>query len=76
MTGVYSIAEVVDDSNKRPNKTILVILQEDNGDKFDKQQLKSLASVSNMIKQNGGQSFNNLKDAAIYINNKEILKNG
>lgn len=29
MTGVYSIAEVVDDSNKRPDKTILVILKDD-----------------------------------------------
>nr|DAF66698.1 MAG TPA: Nucleoside 2-deoxyribosyltransferase like protein [Caudoviricetes sp.] len=29
MTGVYSIAEVVDDSNKRPNKTILCVLKLD-----------------------------------------------
>lgn len=29
MTGVYSIAEVVDDSNKRPNKTILCVLKSD-----------------------------------------------
>ena len=43
MKGVYSIAEVVDDSNKRPNKTIFCLLQKDipkryelniNGDKF------------------------------------------
>lgn len=29
MQGVYSIAEVVDDSNKRPNKTILCVLSEE-----------------------------------------------
>lgn len=29
MTGVYSIAEVVDDSNKRPDKTILCVLRKD-----------------------------------------------
>lgn len=29
MTGVYSIAEVVDDSNKRPDKTILCVLEKD-----------------------------------------------
>ena len=34
MTGVYSIAEVVDDSNKRPGKTILVILRDDGDKKF------------------------------------------
>lgn len=29
MTGYYSIAEVVDDSNKRPDKTVLCIINED-----------------------------------------------
>lgn len=29
MRGVYSIAEVIDDSNKRPNKTIFCILKSD-----------------------------------------------
>ena len=32
MTGVYSIAEVVDDSNKRPEKTIFCILNHDLSD--------------------------------------------
>ena len=32
MTGVYSIAEVVDDSNKRPDKTIIVVLNKDKED--------------------------------------------
>jgi GH15 family glucan-1,4-alpha-glucosidase len=34
MTGVYSIAEVIDDSNKRPNKTVLVRLRTDENDRF------------------------------------------
>lgn len=33
MSGVYSIAEVVDDSNKRPEKTILCILNNDYNEK-------------------------------------------
>lgn len=32
MAGVYSIAEIIDDSNKRPNKTVICILY----DGFDK----------------------------------------
>ena len=32
MTGVYSIAEVVDDSNKRPEKTIFCLLEYDLSD--------------------------------------------
>lgn len=66
MTGVYSIAEVVDDSNKRPNKTILCILE----DGFTASQAKSLKAVANMVKQNGGQVFYSLRDIAKYIHNK------
>src|SRR5574343_611870 len=45
MTGVYSIAEVVDDSNKRPEKTILCVLDEDNESSFSETQIKSLKQV-------------------------------
>lgn len=64
MTGVYSIAEVVDDSNKRPEKTIFCVL--DNG--FTIGQLKSLNMVGKMVKENGGQAFDCLKDVAEYLN--------
>jgi len=47
--GVYSIAEVVDDSNKRPDKTIFTFLEEG----FDSEQIKSLKAVGEMIKKNG-----------------------
>jgi hypothetical protein len=68
MTGVYSIAEVVDDSNKRPNRTILVILKDDGKNKFDEGQWKSLGAVARMVKTNGGQVFDNLRLAANYLN--------
>lgn len=68
MAGVYSIAEVVDDSNKRPNKTILCILDKDESENFTKSQLKSLKQVGEMVKQNGGQVFTNLDDVAKYLN--------
>ena len=73
MTGVYSIAEVVDDSNKRPDKTILVLLQNDEGLCFSKEQWKSLNAVSNMVARNGGAVFGNLKSAVAYINNKQMM---
>ena len=38
MTGVYSVAEVIDDSNKRPEKTIFCYLAYG----FDKSQIKVL----------------------------------
>lgn len=68
MLGVYSIAEVVDDSNKRPQKTILVLLRyDDENFYFSDAQWKSLNSVAKMVKINGGQVFNNLKLAAIWM---------
>jgi hypothetical protein len=68
MTGVYSIAEVVDDSNKRPNKTIFVILEKDGDQSFTDPQLKSLGMVSRMVSDNGGNVFLSLKDAATHMN--------
>ena len=57
MTDVYSIAEVVDDSNKRPDKTIFCILEKDGNDVFTKHQLKSLVQTSKMVNGNGGKTF-------------------
>ena len=62
MTGVYSIAEVVDDSNKRPDKTVFCFLNKYNDKSFDKGQLKSLSKVGKMISNNGGKSFDSFKD--------------
>jgi len=70
MTGTYSIAEVVDDSNKRPMKTVMVLLRDDDGSKFTEGQWKSLGSVANMVKRNGGQVFDNLRLAATAIAGK------
>ena len=86
MTGVYSIAEVVDDSNKRPEKTIFCILKYDlsdykmkiEGDKkvrryvetFKPEQLKSLDKVGAMVEKNGGKYFRSLSEVAEFLNNK------
>lgn len=68
MTGVYSIAEVVDDSNKRPDKTIFCVLEEDGEYEFNKSALKSLYAVKNMVRCNGSKVFNNLEEVANYLN--------
>jgi hypothetical protein len=65
MEGVYSIAEVVDDSNKRPQKTILVILYEDDGKTFSEHQKKSLKSLANMVQNNDAQVFFDLDSAVL-----------
>ncbi|WP_124067523.1 nucleoside 2-deoxyribosyltransferase domain-containing protein [Clostridium sp. E02] len=71
MMGVYSIAEVVDDSNKRPQNTVLCVLKKDGELTFSKWQMKSLGQVARMVKSNGGQCFDNLNDVAGYLNAKK-----
>lgn len=68
MTGMYSIAEVVDDSNKRPDKTIFCLLHEDEELKFTDGQLKSLIKVGIMVSLNGGTSCIRLEDVARVLN--------
>jgi len=70
MTGVYSIAEVIDDSNKRPEKTIFCVLSDDGDTSFSKHQLKSLKQVWLMAFNNGAQCFVDLKEVSIYLNNQ------
>ena len=68
MEGVYSIAEVIDDSNKRPKKTIFVYLLEDDKQEFSNHQIKSLNMVGKMVEENGGRWFKSLDDVADFLN--------
>ncbi len=64
--GVYSIAEVVDDSNKRPEKTVFCVLS--NG--MDKQMTHSMEAVKKLVEDNGVVVYDNLTDVADYLNSK------
>lgn len=70
MTGVYAIAEAVDDSNKRSEKTILTILDEDDGNVFTEGQLMSLKAVRNLVHINGVETFSNIPETAMYLNER------
>lgn len=84
MIGAYSVAEAVDDSNKRPSKTIYCLLKHDCQveedsifatvipHSFDKSQLKSLDRVGKMVEMNGGKYFKSLEEVADYLNKEEI----
>ncbi|CAI2184378.1 808_t:CDS:2 [Funneliformis geosporum] len=69
MLGFYAIAEVVDDSNKRPHKTIFCYLETG----FQKHQIKSLQAIARMVKENGVQVFTSLEEVAEYLNNQAEL---
>lgn len=68
MTGVYSIAEVIDDSNKRPEKTVFAFLIEDDGITFDVGQIRSLDRVGRMVVSNGGNYCKCLLQVADLLN--------
>jgi len=66
----YSIAEVVDDSHKRPERTIVCVINEDVNDKpvLSKRDLKGLDAVARLVESNGGKYFKTLEDVANYLN--------
>jgi hypothetical protein len=70
MEGAYSIAEAVDDSNKRPKRTVFCYLanDEDANAEFNKAQLKSLKAIGELVERNGGAVFRSIIDVAGYLN--------
>lgn len=66
LKGVYSIAEITDDSNKRPEKTILCILY----DGFDKRMSHSLKAVERLVKSNGATVLSSLEQVVEYLNDR------
>jgi len=68
MTGVYSIAEVIDDSNKRPESTIFCFLPADGDKKFDESQTRSMKAVGEMVIRNGAKWVDTLDDVATLLN--------
>lgn len=71
MAGVYSIAEAVDDSNKRPERMVLCILEWYVGMRavrFTKPQLKSLDAVAELVLKNGGRVCRSLDELAATLN--------
>lgn len=78
MEGCYSIAEVVDDSNKRPKKTIFCVLKYDgeveDPKTWSKNMEKSLTAVKKMVKNNGGEVFDHLFEVANYLNNNKYIE--
>lgn len=70
MEGFFAVAEVVEDSNKRPEKTVLLVLPSDEGRVFSSHQLKSLDKVKAMVAANGATVLPTLQDVAAWLNQR------
>lgn len=69
--GFYSIAEVADDSNKRPKKTVMCLLLEDDGLEFAGHQLESLRKVGKLVAENGAHYCEGLDELKQYLGTKQ-----
>ena len=69
--GFYSIAEVADDSNKRPKKTVLCLLTEDDGQQWQPHQFKSLQKVGKLVAENGAFYCEGMDALKKYLRTKE-----
>lgn len=70
MKGFDNVVSVVDDSNKRPNKTIFCFIIEDSGSKFTEHQVKSLKAIGETVKKNGAMWFESLEEVMSFLNTK------
>ena len=66
--GFYSFVEVTDDSNKRPEKTVLCVLTEANGKKFEGHTLKCVLKTMKLVANNGVVVTSSLEELATYLN--------
>lgn len=71
MTGVYSIAEVIDDSNKRPKNTVFCFITADGGYTFNTSQMLSLRRVGEMVERNGGIYAKDIRTLPAFLNSYE-----
>ena len=77
MKGVFSIAEAVDASNKKPSQTIFMIQREG----FEDDVLKSLDASSELIAKNGAKIVATLEDCVkvyktLFITQKVVARLG
>lgn len=68
--GVYSIAEVTDDSNKRPERTLFLNLYKEKDDSYSRQMNHSLKAVEKLLKSNGVKIFNSIEAVADFLNER------
>ncbi|HAA13953.1 MAG TPA: hypothetical protein DCE41_20605 [Cytophagales bacterium] len=68
MEGFYSVAELVDDAHKNPQRTIFTFLEQDGDAVFTAHQMKSLRQVAKLVSKLGVYSFDTLDEVANFLN--------
>lgn len=68
MTGVFSIAEVIEAAITKHDKAVFCIIPNDDNLEFTKGQIKSLNAVGNMVAKYQGVWCHTLEEVANYLN--------
>lgn len=68
MTGIFSVAELVDASSKNPAFTVACFLKSDEETAFDDAQWRSILATVILLRQNGTKCFFCLEEVASYFN--------
>jgi hypothetical protein len=74
MTGYYAVAEVVDDSYHRPDRTIYCYLPEDDGEKFSTHRIKEFEQLGKTVKENGGTWLRDTEEVISFLNSPTKAK--
>lgn len=67
MEGCFSIAEVVDASNKVPEKTIFTVVNHDNGVVWNSKIEKSIQAVKKLVENNNAYVFDSLEETIDFL---------
>ncbi len=76
MEGFYSIAEVVDDSFKKPDRTLFCFIENDEAFTFTPEQDASLQHLGQMVLANGGAWYHSLDEVIKVLNSSKAQKEG
>jgi hypothetical protein len=68
MTGYYAVSEVVDDSYKRPDRTIYCFLSEDGEEKMAPALIDDFNDLGETVSRNGGMWLANLDEVISFLN--------
>lgn len=77
-TGFYAVAEAVDDSYQRPDRTIYCYLPEDDDEKMSPELVKDFNELGEIVLKNGGIWLSNLDEVISFLNSSsspsELIK--
>ena len=68
MSGLYSIFEIADSSNKYPKRTICCFLRSRNGKEFNDQYWRGIKKMKQDLMHNGATVCENLAEVANFLN--------